>query len=142
MMFKEDDFHGYSWNRFAQNGWKWEKERSLEEDDYDVFSMTFLVIYEVKVYACVSRLSKHLSLDGHYGVLWLETEHEYDRPHTKCNLDEMITGMTFAEANLLLIGIPFTPDYKFIDKAEEKTKLNTKLREKLDLETQENKDYE
>lgn len=142
MMFKEDNFHGYSWNRFAQNGWKWEKDRSLEKDDYDVFSMTFLVTYDVKVYACVSRYSGHLALEGHYGVMWLESEYEYDRPHSIDELEEMKQGMAYAEDNLLRIGIPFSPDYKFISDAELKAAINAKLRNKLNLEKQENEDNE
>ena len=135
-------FHKYSWETLNHNGWQWEKKRSFDTDDYEVFSMTFLVMYDVKVYACVSTSRRHLDLDGHYGVLWLEAEYEYDRPHSKCELDEMITGMALAETNLLLIGIPFTPDYKFIDNADTKMQLNAKLREKLDLERQENEDFE
>lgn len=142
MMFKEDNFKGYSWNRFAQNGWKWEKDRSLEENDYDVFSMTFLVTYDVKVYACVCRHSGNLALEGHYGVLWLESEYEYDRPHSIDELEEMKQGMAYAEVNLLRIGIPFSPDYKFISDAETKSAINTELRNKLNLEKQENEDNE
>ena len=138
MRFKEDKFHGYSWNRMASNGWSWEKNKSLETDDYDVFSMTFLVTYKVKVYACIARCKKHLCVDGYLGVLWLESEYEYDRPLSISELGEMKEGMAYAEDNLLLIGIPFSPDYKFIDDAEEKTKRNMELREKLKLAEQEN----
>ncbi len=142
IMFREENFHGYSWNRFTHNGWKWEKEMSLDQTDYDVFSMTFLVTYEVKVYACVSRVSGHLDLDGHYGVMWLEAEYEYDRPHSKSELDEMVVGMSYAEDNLLLIGVPFVPDYKFISNETEKDIINTELRNKLNLEKQEEEDNE
>jgi hypothetical protein len=142
MRFKEDKFHGYLWNRMASNGWCWEKKRSLEIDDYEVYSMTFLVTYEVKVYACISSSSKHLCNDGHYGVMWLEAEYEYDRPHSIGELGEMKEGMAYAEDNLLLIGVPFVPDYKFIDNAEEKTKRNMELRDKLNLEKQEEEDDE
>ena len=138
MRFKEDKFYGYLWNKMASNGWQWEKERSLEIDDYEVYSMTFLVAYEVKVYACISSSSKHLCNDGYYGVMWLEAEYEYDRPHSISELGEMKEGMEYAEDNLLLIGIPFSPEYKFIDNAEEKIKRNTELREKLKLAEQEN----
>ena len=140
MRFKEDIFHGYLWNKMASNGWSWEKKRSLEIDDYEVYSMTFLVTYEVKVYACISSSSKHLCNDGHYGIMWLEAEYEYDRPLSKCELEEMIAGMTYAEDNLLLIGVPFVPDYKFISKETEKTTINMKLRNILELEKQEEED--
>ena len=142
MKFKEDKFYGYLWNRMASNGWCWEKERNIKEDDYAIYSMTFLVTYDVKIYACISSNSKHLCNDGHYGVMWLEAEYEYDRPHSKSELDEMIVAMKFAEDNLLLIGVPFVPNYKFIGNETEKTIINMELRDKLNLEKQEEEDDE
>ena len=133
-------FHKYSWEKLTHNGWKWEQKRSVDIDDYEVFSLTILVMYEVKVYACISTVPKHLDLDGHYGVMWLEAEYEYDRPHEISELKEMISGMALAESNLLLIGIPFSPGYKFIDNVDVKTTLNEKLRKELDLEKQEDEE--
>ena len=136
----QEKFSNYSFNVLGHNGWKWEKERSLDETDFDVYSMTFLVLYEVKIYALITRHSGQLDWNGHYGVNWLEAEYEYDRPHTKEELNEMITAMGYAEKNLLTIGIPFIPDYKFNGKDEtihEKQIRNQELRESLKLEEQE-----
>lgn len=135
------EFHNYAWRTFADNGWAWNQKRSMEEDDYSVYEMTFLMTYKVTIYACVSMSPSHLSLDGHYGCLWLEAEYEYDRPHSFGELNEMRAAIETAENNLLLIGIPFTPDYKFLGKNRaNKKRKNDAIRRRLNLEEQESKD--
>ena len=133
-------FNNYAWRTFADNGWEWNQKRSFEED-YDVYKMTFLMTYKVTIYACISMSSIHLCLDGHYGVLWLEAEYEYDRPHSIGEIYEMRNAIEAAENNLLLIGIPFTPDHKFLGKNKaNKKRRNDALRRKLNLDEQEKVD--
>ena len=118
----------------SRNGWKWEFEKSRDEN-YEIYSNTFLGDYEVKVYAIVSAHSEHQDLNGHLGVLWLECEYEYPHPHSYDDLEDMKYGMDLAEHHLLLIGMPFTPDYKFHGKnvANDKRR-NEKLRKLYDLD--------
>lgn len=131
-------FHNYAWRTFADNGWEWDQKKSFEAEDYDVYKMTFLMTYKVTIYTCISMSSNHLCLDGHYGVLWLESEYEYDRSHSIGELTEMRDAIEAAENNLLLIGIPFTPDYKFLGKNKaNKKRRNDALRRKLNLDEQE-----
>lgn len=142
---KDDSAHSYMWRVFHDNGWQWVQEDSDEE--YTTFMLTILVTYDVKIYARVSMHKNHLHLDGHYGVLWLDAEYEYhDRPLSYTELDEMIYAIQKAEENLVMIGIPFTADYKFhadTNRANERlTAKNKTLRNRLNLEQQENEDWE
>ena len=134
----------YIWRALHDNGWQWINE---DASDYSTFKMTILVTYNVYIYARVSMHSQHLSLDGHYGVLWLEAEYEYnDRPLSYTELDEMIYAIQKAEENLVNIGMPFTEDYKFhadTNRMNERlTARNKTTRKRLNLEQQENNDWE
>ena len=141
---KTTNFHDYAWRVLHNNGWQW-----LEDDqsDYTTFMLTILVTYKVNIYARVSMHNKHLQLDGHYGVLWLDAEYEYnDRPLSYTELDEMLYAIEQAEDNLIRIGMPFTEDYKFhSNDGRVRNRLASKnktLRKKLNLEQQEIEDWE
>lgn len=118
----------------SHNGWEWEFEKSRDKN-YEIYSNTFLGEYKVKVYAIVSAHSKHQDINGHLGVLWLECEYEYPRPHSYGDLEDMKYGMELAEQHLLRIGMPFTPDYAFHGRNRANSKRrNDALRRKYNLD--------
>lgn len=136
---KKSEFSRYVFHRMCGNGWKWEQlDHYPSEEDYTTYTMTFLsIMYEVTCYARVSAYEKNLKVDGHYGVLWLEMEHEYQESNgclSEADIKDMVYTFELAEDNLLRCGVPFTPDYKFHgrNKANMKRK-NDALRRKLGL---------
>lgn len=136
-------FYDYVWNTLLNNGWLPAKPRK-DDDGFDRFCMTFLCEYRVTIYAVVSRRPKHLELDGHYGVLWLEAEYENEGPHTYKELENMQQGISVAETNLHQIDIPFTENYPYhtID-GYKKSKMEAKnqtIRRRLNLAMQEKED--
>ena len=138
-------------NILCQNGWKWhyhpnDKIMQLKgfnsmNDDYDLYTMSFLGNYKTKILACVSAHEKHLCNDGHYGVLWLEVvKYECKRPYCYSDLEDMMYALELAEDNLLRIGMPFVPDYDFHgEKAKDKAEVNKALRIMYDLDAKERK---
>ena len=103
----------------GHNGWEWlpyEKDMLSITTDYDQYKAVFLGgVYSSTVVAIVSTYRKHLELDGHYGVLWLEAvyENERDGCYSIDDMEDMIQAIINAEENLLTIGMPFTKDYRF-----------------------------
>ena len=135
----------------CHNGWEWHHYNTdwlIQMDDcedYDQYTLTVLgFMYHSTVRAVVSEHPKHLCIDGYYGILWLDVaKYENKPPYTETALKDMITAIEYAEDNLLKIGMPFTPDYKFHgrDKANKKRR-NDKLRKLYNLEELERKGNE
>jgi len=133
-----DYFHGFLY-LLSQNGWEWVAYD--DETDYYKYVNTFLGTYSVKVRAVVFEHPGHLIVNGYFGVGWLEF---VDYPD--CTRDEnigygfgdladIIHGMELAEENLIRIGMPFVPDYKFHGKNKANLKRrNDALRRKLNME--------
>ena len=136
------NFSSYMLHHLSGNGWEWKHD--ADNDDYTTYVMTFLsIMYNVTCYAAVSEFSQNLSLDGHYGVLWLEFEYENNHhPATESDIKDMLYGFEIAENNLLNCGVPFTADYKFHGKNRANMKRkNDALRRKLRLDELEERDY-
>ena len=131
----------------GENGWEWRcyntDEYSSGCEEYECFTMWIHGDYSTLVRACVSEYPQHLSLDGHYGVLWLEAaEYECKPPHSENDLYDMIYALEKAEENLLKIGMPFTPDYKFHGNRHNRKLRNDKLRQIYNLDEKERIDNE
>lgn len=129
----------------GKNGWKWHHYQNdpLADNrgEYECFTMEFQGEYGTLVRACVSLCESNLVIDGHYGVLWLEAaEYECDPPHTERDLYDMIYAIELAEENLLRIGMPFTPDFKFHGNAANRRRRNEKLRRIYNLDELEERD--
>lgn len=135
----------------CENGWEWHHYNSdwliKMDDTEDYFQYTLTVLgkgYHTTVRAVVSAHSKHLVVDGHYGVMWLDAaKYENDPPYEEHALEDMLTAIEYAEDNLLKIGMPFVPDYKFHGKNKaNKKRRNDKLRKLYGLDELERKDIE
>ena len=132
----------------CENGWKWnhyndDKFSSDDYDEYECFTIEILGEYHTIVRACVSEYEKHLCVDGHYGVLWLEAaQYECDPPYSERDLKDMIYAIEKAEENLLLIGMPFVPDYEFHGNKANRKRRNDKLRRIYKLEEKESRHLE
>lgn len=143
----------------TKNGWKWLHYTDAtgrrdwrdgycfeaEQDTGDQYVLTLLDRgYETTVRAVVSCRPKHLELDGHYGVLWVDAvEYESDPPYSVEDLEDMISAIELAEENLLRIGMPFTDGRSFHgSKAEIEAKIqrNNELRERYKLDEKERAD--
>lgn len=131
------------------NGWKWrhyphdEVIQMDDNEDYDVYTMEFLGVYHTLVRAVVSAHSKHLMVDGHYGVLWIDVvKYECDPPHSENDLNDMIAAIEMAEKNLLKIGMPFSSDYQFHGNKVKRQRKNEKLRALYNLDELEKADFE
>lgn len=130
------------------NGWDWRCYRNDEysadeNEEYECFTMWIHGGYKTLIRACVSEYPEHLCIDGHYGVLWLEAcEYENDPPHSENDLYDMIYAIEKAEENLLMIGMPFTPDYKFHGNRANRKRRNDKLRRIYGLDEKEREDNE
>ena len=129
----------------SKNGWQWihyEKDLLSITDDLDQYKADFLGnLYSSTVVALVSANEDHLELDGHYGVMWLEAVYENERNgcYSFGDMEDMQSAIILAEENLLRIGMPFTPDYKFHGKnVANKKRRNEKLRRMYNLEQLEN----
>ena len=126
------------WNTLTSNGWI--PDISDSGDDYLTYKMTILCTYECTIYARVLCYDKHIGLCSSLGVGWLEVEYENeDQPHSYNDLEDMLEGLNRAERNLLTIGVPFTPDYKFHSNNAKLTTKNNALRKKLHIEDYERK---
>ena len=131
----------------GQNGWKWRcyqnDEYNSGTDDYECYTMEIHGEYSTLVRACVSEYQRHLAVDGHYGILWLEVaDYESDPPHSERDLYDMIYALELAEENLLTIGMPFVPDYKFHGNRHNRQLRNDKLRHIYNLDELERIDNE
>ena len=128
----------------CRNGWEWDTtDDDWADKDYLVYTNTFLGMYDAKVHAIVAASSKDLCHDGHYGVLWLEvSDYECEPPYVVEALKDMLSVIDIAEKNLLLIGMPFTPDYEFMSNKANRKRRNEKLRRLYGLEEMEKEDYQ
>lgn len=135
----------------CSNGWEWHTYNTdwlIKMDDSEEYIQYTLDIlghsYNTTVRAVVASHSKHLVLDGHYGVLWLDAaKYENDPPYDEHALTDMLRAIELAEDNLLAIGMPFTPDYQFHGRNKaNKKRRNDKLRRMYDLDEKERKDSE
>ena len=124
----------------SRNGWEWlsyESEYLSTTDTLYQYKAEFLGReYSSTVVALVSAHPDHLELDGHYGVMWLEAIYECDRDGCLSyhDMKDMQQAIIYAEDNLLKIGMPFTPDYRFHGKnAANKKRRNDKLRRLYNL---------
>lgn len=122
------------------NGWKWlcyDNEKLSITTEYTQYKADFLGnSYSSTVVAIISSIKEHLALDGHYGVLWLEAiyENERDGCLSYDDMCDMQQAIIYAEENLLRIGMPFTPDYRFHGKnVANKKRQNDRLRRMYDL---------
>ena len=129
-----------------RNAWNWlcyEKDKLSTTDDLHQFKADFLGrCYSSTIVALVSSFADHLEIGGHYGVMWLEAIYENgDGCLTYNDMEDAQAAIIFAEDNLLRIGMPFTPDYKFHGRnAANKKRRNEKLRRLYRLEEMERKD--
>ena len=133
----------------SSNGWKWlhyEKDRLSTTDEYAQFAMDILGdMYHSTVVAIVSEHPQDLDLDGHYGILWLEAVYECNRKGCLSydDMEDMQAAIILAEENLLKIGMPFTPGYRFHGgNIANKKRRNDKLRRIYTLEEIEARDNE
>lgn len=133
----------------SSNGWKWihyEKDLLSMADDLDQYKADFLGRwYSSTVVALVATNTDHLDLDGHYGVMWLEAvyENERDGCYSFGDMEDMQCAIIKAEENLLRIGMPFTPDYRFHGKnVANKKRRNEKLRRIYQMEELEKEDMD
>lgn len=119
----------------SHNGWEWlaysSDEISITHELYQYKSVILGASYSSTIVALVSDHPDQLNYDGHYGILWLEARYENER--NECysfeDMEDMQTAIIFAEANLLKIGMPFTPTYCFHGKdVANKKRRNDKLR--------------
>lgn len=132
----------------GHNGWRWlmyDKDKLSITTDYEQYAAEFLGRdYSSTVVAIVSEYPDHLKLDGHYGVLWLEAVYENKRDgcYSIDDMEDMKQSIINAEENLLMIGMPFTKDYKFHGKnTANKMRRNSKLRKLYDLEAKEEAEW-
>ena len=124
----------------SRNGWEWlsyESEYLSTTDTLYQYKAEFLGReYSSTVVALIAAHPDHLNLDGHYGVMWLEAIYECDRDGCLSyhDMKDMQQAIIYAEDNLLKIGMPFTPDYRFHGKnAANKKRRNDKLRRLYNL---------
>ncbi len=133
----------------SRNGWKWlcyENEQISSTTDYTQYTCDILGnAYTSTIVAIISTNPSHLDLNGHYGILWLEALYECER-NGCLSYDDMVDmqqAIIYAEENLLRIGMPFCPEYKFHGSdIESKKKRNEELRKEYNLEELENTDRE
>lgn len=132
----------------GHNGWEWlvyDNDKISVTDDYCQYKAIFLGnLYSSTVVAIVSAHPQDLSLDGHYGVLWLEAKYENDRNgcYSWGDMEDMMSAIENAEENLLMIGMPFTEDYEFHGRNRaNKKRRNDKLRRIYALTEKERNDW-
>lgn len=132
----------------SENGWEWksfESDKPSTSTEFCQYTMRILGnSFSSTVVAIVSQYSEHLSLDGHYGVLWLEAKYECDRNGYLSwgDIEDMMCAIESAEENLLTIGMPFTKDYEFHGRNKANMKRrNEKLRKMYGLAEKERNDW-
>ena len=124
----------------CRNGWEWITED--DHIDYYVYNAKFLGTYTTTVSAIVSDNPKHLYHHGHYGVIWIAAEYECNLPYSVDDMQDMMHAIDLAEKNLLLIGMPFSPDYDFQSDKANRKRRNEKLRKIYGLDEREKNDWE
>ena len=121
----------------GRNGWIRNAEVEEELDfGYHFYDITLLSRdYYVTVRAWVGEHYEAIDLSGHYGVCTFEiVKYEYDPPFGETNLTDMLYAMEVAEDNLLFLGIPFCPNYRFHgSNVANKRRRNKALRKKFNL---------
>lgn len=133
----------------SRNGWEWlpyEEEYLSTTDTLYQYKAVFLGAgYRSTVVALISDHPDHLKLDGHYGVMWLEAIYECERNGCLSyeDMKDMQQAIIYAEENLLKIGMPFTPNYRFHGKnVANKKRRNEKLRKLYHLAKKEEEEGE
>lgn len=141
--------HNYFWRVFHSNGWsvKFAEDFSSQnrEEHESLYEITLLEEYQCTVTAHVITDSYQLSINGEYGVMWLNVRYEYDEEEGRSwnELEEMQMAIIDAEDNLLAIGIPFEEKYEFHGKNRaNKKRRNDALIRKLDLKAKADHDWE
>ena len=127
------------------NGWEWHHYNDdwlIQMDgneDYGQYTLDVLGYgYTTTVRAAVAEYSRHLEVNGHYGVLWLDAARYENRPpYEEQALEDMKIAILNAEDNLLAIGMPFSPNYIFHGDIETKKKRNERLRLRYGLDKKE-----
>jgi hypothetical protein len=126
------------YSRLTSNGWK---RSSFGKDEYSTYTMTIVVEYNITCTVNIAETSEQLHLGGQYGVAWIDVDTENSAPYQKEDLLEMLEGISRAEDNLLLIGIPFRDGYEFSGRnAGNKARRNAKIRRDLGLDELERKE--
>ena len=128
----------------CHNGWEWHHYNTdwlIQIDNSEDYSQYTLDVmgwgFNSTVRATVCSCEKHLEYHSTYGVLWLDiAKYECDNaPHSPSDLREMQLAIEHAENNLLTIGMPFVPDYKFNGKNKaNKKRRNDSLRKQYGLD--------
>lgn len=141
--------HNYFWRVFHSNGWhvKFPEDfdREHREEQESLYEITLLEEYECTVTAHVITDSYQLNINGEYGVMWFDVQHEYadTNGYSWSELDEMTSAIIDAEDNLLAIGIPFEEKYEFHGKNRaNKKRKNDALIRKLGLKAKAEHDRE
>lgn len=126
--------------RYALNESGWlshlDKDIAYFGDDYTTFKKDFLSdMHTSTVFAIVTN---DLSMNGHFGVSWLEVwyENQDDALYWE-ELEDMCHAICLAEKNLLLCEIPFCDNKGFHGTKQEirwKINRNNKLRKKWQLD--------
>ncbi len=124
------------------NGWQ-----EVNSDDPLEYANYEIKMQDSLVRAYISMRPEHLSAYGYYGVLWLGVTPDRKVPFYPSDINDMTYDLDAAEANLLRIGMPFEPEYKFAkwntkEKAEYRRRRNAFLRKVYDIEKKEEKGYE
>ena len=138
----------YFWRVFHSNGWsiKFNDNFSNQGEVYEsLYEITLLEEYKVTITAHVITDNYQLSINGEYGVMWLNAKHEYNDEdgYSWHELNEMQTAIIDAEDNLLKIGIPFEKNYEFHGKNKaNKKRRNDALIRKLNITEKNQKDWE
>lgn len=127
----------------GENGWQWDSEKSmLDDDEYSFYEAVIDGLeYAVRCWARVSDSPKGYRVSGDYGVAWIEcdlseyTSREY---YSYSDALEIMYAIDHAETNLLKCGIPFVDGYMFHGKTVyNKARRNAAIRKKLGLSARE-----
>lgn len=137
----KDNIHGYIWNTFGSNGWKWYIKEGSNKEDLSTYKLDILGEYTTTVTANICDDEDELCCNGHYGVSWLDADYEYSNRNLSYEeLEDILYALESAEDNLLSIGIPFSPRYKFHgSNRANKKRRNDSLRRRLNLDYLEKK---
>lgn len=125
----------------GDNGWMWQTYKEWYDEDYYKYKCTFLNVYRTEVLAVVACAPHHLVTEGHYGVLWLEAVgypdccRDENNGYSFGDIQDILTCLEIAEENLVRIGVPFCPDYKFHGRNKANLKRrNDATRKKLNMD--------
>lgn len=127
-----------------RNGWK-ENEETEDVKNTHYYEMTLLSNnYNTTVRIWISESKETNDINGRYGVWEIEiSDYEYPKfPFDESALKDMLYAIELAENNLLTIGIPFSPTYRFHGRnAANKKRRNKTLRKKFNLLQDERESY-